>query len=254
MSYFGRVDDFVSHGSSGAAGFTTALLKCLEARARGFAHGHGKVHRAPHGTNGLCDSLVMSSCKRVRNSNKSEVDREISRIIATEVQSYNKRLTASASKRQYESATLPARQVGQFLRDTTSNNAKPICLWFRGGWLGREPLALAHIARELAHVAQQMHNNVEPMTGFQLCCPTTSVNIVLSTRKEKQRRTTTCWLALGVRRRNWTTTTILGRSSMQRSYRGKFRARCKELRERLRSIFAARKPPLSRLRLLGHLR
>ena len=44
-------------------------------------------------------------------------DEEITRIIAAEMQSFNERLIASASTRQYESATLPARQLGQVVRD-----------------------------------------------------------------------------------------------------------------------------------------
>ena len=43
LSYNDKEDDFASTGLSGLAHFVTALFKCIEAQARGFAHGHGKV-------------------------------------------------------------------------------------------------------------------------------------------------------------------------------------------------------------------
>ena len=44
-------------------------------------------------------------------------DTDISRVVAAETHSCNERLIASASTRQYESATLPARQMGQLVCD-----------------------------------------------------------------------------------------------------------------------------------------
>ena len=44
-------------------------------------------------------------------------DTDISRVVAAETHSCNERLVASASTRQYESATLPARQMGQLVCD-----------------------------------------------------------------------------------------------------------------------------------------
>ena len=41
-----REDSFASTGFCGLAAFVAALLKCLEAQARGFAHGHGNVKAA----------------------------------------------------------------------------------------------------------------------------------------------------------------------------------------------------------------
>ena len=55
--YLGKEDDFDSNGFRRLAVFVTALLKCLEAQARGFAHGHGKVHSIPDGTAGLIQCL-----------------------------------------------------------------------------------------------------------------------------------------------------------------------------------------------------
>ena len=44
---FDREDDYASSGFRGLADFVTALFKCIESQARGFAHGHGKVHSIP---------------------------------------------------------------------------------------------------------------------------------------------------------------------------------------------------------------
>ena len=44
-------------------------------------------------------------------------DEDILAVVERERQSYNARLISSASTRQYESATLPARQMGQDMRD-----------------------------------------------------------------------------------------------------------------------------------------
>ena len=52
-----REDDYASSGLRGLADFVKALMKCIEAQARGFAHGHGKVHSVPDGIQGLEDSL-----------------------------------------------------------------------------------------------------------------------------------------------------------------------------------------------------
>ena len=63
---FAREDDCASSGFVGLAGFATALFKCLEAQARGFCHGHGKVHSIPTSMRGLYDSLdnVMREINR----------------------------------------------------------------------------------------------------------------------------------------------------------------------------------------------
>ena len=55
-----REDDVASHGLRGLADFIIALFKCIEAQARGFAHGHGKVHSIPDGTLGLLRCLPES--------------------------------------------------------------------------------------------------------------------------------------------------------------------------------------------------
>ena len=48
-----REDDYASNGLRGLADFVTALFKCIESQARGFAHGHGKCHGIPNGTHGF---------------------------------------------------------------------------------------------------------------------------------------------------------------------------------------------------------
>ena len=64
---FMREDDFASNGLRGLADFVTALFKCIESQARGFAHGHGKVHSIPDGTLGLlrCLEEVIEEIKSI---------------------------------------------------------------------------------------------------------------------------------------------------------------------------------------------
>ena len=186
---YDREDDLASNGFCGVAGFTAALFKCLEAQARGFAHGHGKIHSVPNGTKDLYDSLenVVEEISKLKQDSGDALlaDEDLSRIVAAEMQSYNERLIASASSRQYESSTLPARQLGQLLRDAPFSEKQQRQSRYDGGFeddgvtkrrlvpvVPDEPLA--HIARERRRtdVAQQMRSNVYkevPLTGCQLC-------------------------------------------------------------------------------------
>ena len=65
-----REDDFASNGLRGLADFVTAVFKCIESQARGFAHGHGKVHSIPDGTLGLlrCLKEVIEEIKAIEAS------------------------------------------------------------------------------------------------------------------------------------------------------------------------------------------
>ena len=127
-----REDDFASNGMRGLADFVTALLKVIESQARGFAHGHGKVHSIPNGVQGLVQcledvkkeiqALEKNSCGarlpgdgggRHPTGEQKAAETDAEAIVSTMTASYNKRLIASASSRQYESATLPAEQLGR---------------------------------------------------------------------------------------------------------------------------------------------
>ena len=111
-----REDDFASNGLRGLADFVTALFKCIESQARGFAHGHGKVHSIPDGTLGLlrCLQEVIEEIKAIEAASGSQHPAgELVREIASRKKAaYSQSLIASASTRQYESATLPAKQFG----------------------------------------------------------------------------------------------------------------------------------------------
>ena len=52
-----KEDDFASNGLRGLADFVASLFRCMEAQARGFAHGHGKGHSIPDGTRDLLQCL-----------------------------------------------------------------------------------------------------------------------------------------------------------------------------------------------------
>ena len=119
--YQDREDDLASNGFCGLAAFAAALFKVIESQLRGFAHGHGKVHSVPDGSKELHDSLdnVVREIAKLKEASGHEhpADEDILAVVEREKQSYNARLISSASTRQYESATLPARQLGQDVRD-----------------------------------------------------------------------------------------------------------------------------------------
>ena len=81
----------------------------------------GKVHSVPDGSKELHDSLdsVAREVAKLQEANGDGhiADEDILAVVDKERQSYNARLISSASTRQYESATLPARQMGQDVRD-----------------------------------------------------------------------------------------------------------------------------------------
>ena len=103
------------------AAFASATFGCNESQQRGFAHTHGKVHSVPDGSTGFNDSLemVVGEVLKLEKASGDEpiADEAIVAVVETEKRSYNARLISSASTRQYESATLPARQMGQVVRD-----------------------------------------------------------------------------------------------------------------------------------------
>ena len=112
-SYYDREDDLASNGFCGLAAFAAALFKVIESQQRGFAHGHGKVHSVPDGSKELHDSLdnVVREIAKLKEASGDghPADEDILAVVEKEKQSYNARLISSASTKQYESATLPAR-------------------------------------------------------------------------------------------------------------------------------------------------
>ena len=112
-------------------------------------------------------------------------DEDILAVVNKERQSYNARLISSASTRQYESATLPARQMGQEVRDAPFSEKQQRQSRYDGGLeedgvtkralvpIGPAELP-AHIARERRRTdqGQQLRRNEYkevPLTGCQLC-------------------------------------------------------------------------------------
>ena len=208
---FEREDDYASNGLRGLADFVTALLKCIESQARGFAHGHGKCHSIPDGTRDLLKSLenVIQEIHALECATQPVPSRDsgtddshpasngsgsggahpaedvVEALVAAEMQSYNDCLIASASTRQYESATLPARQLGQEVRDAPFSEKQQRQSRYDGSLENDNktprplvpivpPEPAAHIAREhrRADCGQQMRRNEYkevPLTGCQLC-------------------------------------------------------------------------------------
>ena len=104
---------------------------------RGFAHGHGKVHSVPESTKELYDSLdtVVREIAKLQgvSGDIHPTDEDILAVVDKERQSYNARLISCASTRQYESATLSGRQMGQHLHDDPFNEKQQRQSRYDGG-------------------------------------------------------------------------------------------------------------------------
>ena len=184
-----KEDDFASNGLRGLADFVTALFKCIESQARGFAHGHGKVHSIPDGTLGLLrcleDVIKEIHALKVASGGEHPADDLVDGIVTQRTQAYNKTLIDSASTRQYESATLPAKQLGVVLPDAPFTEKQQRQSRYDGG-LEEDGVTVRRLvpvqpAEPLAHVARNRRRlNFEhqvcgneyrevPLTGCQLC-------------------------------------------------------------------------------------
>ena len=161
--YFDREDDYASSGLRGLADFVKALLKCIEAQARGFAHGHGKIHSVPDGIQGLLGSLesVVREIEALEavSDGTPLAGEAVEAVVSAATNSYNERLLASASTRQYESATLPARQLGQEGRDAPFSEKQQRQSRYDGGMEDDEttlrPLVPIVPAEPAAHTARE---------------------------------------------------------------------------------------------------
>ena len=117
----------------------------------------------PDGSKALHDSLdnVVREVAKLKETSGDghPADEDILAVVEKERQSYIARLISSASTRQYESATLPARQMGQDVRDAPFSEKEQRQSRYDGGLeedgLTKRPLVpivsdelLAHIARE----------------------------------------------------------------------------------------------------------
>jgi len=183
-----KEDDYASTGFRGLADFATALSKVIESQARGFAHGLGKVRSIPDGINGLLSSLekVIEQIRALISYSDGVHPAEdvVEAIVAAKMASYNEPLVASTSTRQYESATLPARQLGQQMRNVLFSEKQQRQSRYDEGLEddGVRPRPLvpivpaepaAHIAREhrratLGSAYRNTYREV-PLTDSQLC-------------------------------------------------------------------------------------
>ncbi len=178
-----REDDYASNGLRGLADFVKALLKVIEAQARGFAHGHGKVHSSPDGLESLekcLENIVWEILALEQSDGAAQPEEEVvERMVEQETASYNNRLMASASTRQYESARLPARQLGHDVLPEPFGAKQRRHSRYDGemeadGKTQREnidvvsPEPLAYIRRADAEAAHNVYSEI-PLTGCQLC-------------------------------------------------------------------------------------
>jgi hypothetical protein len=187
--YFDREDDFASNGLRGLADFATALFKCIEAQARGFAHGHGKVHGIPEGTRGClrCLEEVVAEIRAMQEDSGGlhPAEEHVEAVVKRKTESYNQALISSASTRQYESAVLPAKQFGIALPKAPFSEKQQRQSRYDGGLeedgVTKRTLVPVRPAEPLAHIArdrrranseqQRARNEYKevPLTGSQLC-------------------------------------------------------------------------------------
>ena len=158
-----REDDFASNGLRGVADFVLALLKCIEAQQRGFAHGHGKTHSVPDGMGGL-EACLRETCMEISRleharGGGSLADAEVEGLVLAKMRAYNERLLASSSTRQYESSVLPARQLGQEVRPAPFSEKQQRQSRYDGGveddGATRRPLVPVVPAEVSAHFANK---------------------------------------------------------------------------------------------------
>ena len=188
-SFNDREDDFASNGLRGLADFVTALFKCIEAQARGFAHGHGKIHSIPDGVTGLMQCLEDVTAEitalQADSSGLHPTDELVDSVVTKHTEKYNQKLIASVTTRQYESSTLTAKQLGHELPDSPFSEKQRRQSRYDGGLeedavttrtlVPIRPAELpAHIARDrrrLQFEHQQCRNEYKEvsLTGCQLC-------------------------------------------------------------------------------------
>ena len=97
-------DDFAGY-DLGTASFLRALIKSLEARGRGFAHGHEKDHSVPLTTVEMLMRLLF-------DSHASERATSLEQMLQTWQQQHREACLDDASTKQYDSAAESARQFG----------------------------------------------------------------------------------------------------------------------------------------------
>ena len=106
------------------------------------------------------DNVVREVAKlKAANGVRHLADEDILAVVDKERQSYNARLISSASTRQYESATLPARQMGQEVHDAPFSEKQQRQSRYDGGLEedGVTPRPLAPIVSDEfpAHIARE---------------------------------------------------------------------------------------------------
>lgn len=185
----GFEDDFASSGAIGLANYAISTLTPAEAQARGFSHGHDKKNGSPNGFDEQMDAFhdVAALLQQMRQDGPTETRDTETRDTETRaapetapdpcaerIQVYNDKLIACAVTRQYESSTLPGRQLGVDLPPTPFSALQQRQSRYDGlveddGVTKREHLAvtpeetLAHIEREALQAA---HDHREPRSGY----------------------------------------------------------------------------------------
>ena len=188
-----REDDFASSGAIGLAGFGLSTLAPGEAQARGFMHGHDKKNGCPNGFDEQMDAFhdVAALIQQMREHNPmmdglaapAPTTHDTERLTeptaapepcAKRIQEYNDKLIACAVTRQYESSTLPGRQLGLKLPPAPFSALQQRQSRYDGlleddGKTQRDYLAvapeetLAHIERE---TLQSAHEHREPRSAY----------------------------------------------------------------------------------------
>ena len=167
-NYKHREDELASSGIPGLAGFGAAELEPFEAQDRGFQHGHRKVYGVP----GTPLSELLRDC---RHTNPD--------ALLAFMQAYKAALKACAETVQYETAALPAEQMGQSVLPEKFTMKQQVMSRLDGGaeidGSIREHIQVtadeprAHVAREQERASAESRPTCHtfsqlPLTGCQM--------------------------------------------------------------------------------------
>ena len=188
-SFFGKEDDYASSGLRGLADFVTAVFKVIEAQARGFSHGHGKTHSIPDATQDLLrvleETIAEIETIEATGDGKYLAEERVKEIADKNKNAHNQKLIASASTRQYECVTAPAKQLGNVLPAAPFSEKQQRQSRYDGALeddgVSKRPYIPVQPAEPLAHIAQDRRKtdcehqlrrnayNEVRLTGCQLC-------------------------------------------------------------------------------------
>jgi len=112
-----REDEYMTNGSPGLANFLACLIEPLESQGRGFSHGHKKVNGVPHTRIETMEKMFQAP------------DDDLKHILGN----IRKTFLKAVSTIQYDTAELPAKQLGVEVRPAPFTKKQQLQTRFDGG-------------------------------------------------------------------------------------------------------------------------